>query len=80
MSGAVFPQGKINAVFLGAGPKQANVGIGDFNVGQGGAVLFEMPQALSALVGLYFGRLSGSQKFLHGRLQHLARELAGLNR
>ena len=37
MSGAVFPQGKINAVFLGAGPKQANVGIGDFNVGQGGA-------------------------------------------
>ena len=40
---AVFPQGKINVVFLGAGLKQADVGVGDLNVGQGGTVLFELP-------------------------------------
>ena len=43
MGSAVFPQGKINVVFLGAGLKQANVGVGDLNVGQGGTVLFELP-------------------------------------
>ena len=43
MGGAVFPQGKINVVFLGAGLKQADVGVGDLNVGQGGTVLFELP-------------------------------------
>ncbi len=32
--GAVFPQGKINVAF-GAGLKQADVGVGDLNVGTG---------------------------------------------
>ncbi|SQB14360.1 Uncharacterised protein [Enterocloster clostridioformis] len=80
MGGAVFPQGEINSVFLGAGPKQSDVGIGDFNIGQGATALFELPQALSALVGVTLGCLTGSQKFLHGRLQYLAGELACLNR
>ena len=43
MGSAVFPQGKINVVFLGARLKQADVGVGDLNVGQGGTVLFELP-------------------------------------
>jgi len=42
MGSAVFPQGKINVVFLGAGLKQADVGVGDLNVGQGGTVLFKL--------------------------------------
>lgn len=80
MGGAVFPQGEINSVFLGAGPKQADVGIGDFNVGQGGTVLFELPQALFSVMCLSCPFLPGGQIFSDGRLQHLGGELARLNR
>ena len=79
MGGAVFPQGKINVVLLGAGLKEADVGVGDLDVGEGRTVLFELPQALSAVMYLGFALLPGGQKFLHGRLQYLAGELAGLD-
>ena len=36
---AVFAQGKIHAVFLGAGLKQADVLVGDLNIGQRGPCL-----------------------------------------
>ena len=70
---------KAKVVFLGAGLEQANIGVGDLNVGEGRTVLFELPQALSAVVYLGFALLPGGQKFLYGRLQYLAGELAGLD-
>ena len=59
-----FRRVKSMSVFLGAGLKQANVGVGDFNVGQGGTVLFELPQALLTVMGLACPFLPGGQKFL----------------
>ena len=79
MGGIVFPQAKIKVVFLGAGLKQADVGLGDFNIGQRGTVPFELPQALLAVGKSGLALFPGFQILLHGRLQHLAGELAGLD-
>ena len=72
MGGTVFPQRKVNIVFLGAGPEQANIRVGDLDVRECRTVLFELPQALFAVVQLGFALLPGGQKFLHGRLQYLS--------
>mgnify|MGYP000509037296 CR=1 FL=1 len=39
MGGTVFPQRVVNIVFLGAGLEQANIRVGDFDVGEGRTVL-----------------------------------------